>query len=90
MRIDPTIGQAVRGVDDAGKTASSRPKAAAPQDSQGLEIGLSQQRLVDAARQAPEVRADAVAEAKRLLKTGQLDTPEAAVRAAAAIVERGV
>jgi hypothetical protein len=42
------------------------------------------------AAEAPEVRPDAVAEAKRLLASGSLDTPEAAVRAAERLLRDGV
>lgn len=90
MRIDATTSKAARGADDAGKTAASRPQSAALPLDQGLEVTSSQQRLIDAARQAPAVRAEMVAEATKLLQAGQLDTPEAAMRAAAAILDRGL
>ena len=56
----------------------------------GAELVLSQQRLISEAVAAAEVRAKAVEEARNLLQTGQLDTPEAAERAAVAILERGL
>ena len=42
------------------------------------------------AARTPDVRSDAVAEARRLLEAGELDTPEALTRAAEAIVDQGV
>jgi hypothetical protein len=42
------------------------------------------------AAEAPEVRPDAVAEAKRLLASGSLDTPEAAGKAAERLLRDGI
>ncbi|MBL7134487.1 MAG: hypothetical protein ISS78_10350 [Phycisphaerae bacterium] len=41
-------------------------------------------------RNTPEVNAEAVAEARRLMAAGELDTPEAVLRAAEAIVDGGI
>lgn len=46
--------------------------------------------LVRQAAASPEVNAQAVADARRLLQAGQLDTPEAARAAAEAILTRGL
>ena len=46
--------------------------------------------LVSQALATDEVRMQAVEEARMLLQTGQLDTPEAIERTARAIVERGL
>jgi len=42
------------------------------------------------AKSSPEVNADAVAEARRLMEAGLLDTPEAVLKAAQAIVDNGI
>ncbi len=46
--------------------------------------------LVRKAKDAPEVRAELVAEARRLIEAGELDTPQAAKAAAEAIITRGL
>lgn len=48
------------------------------------------QALANLAASAPEIREDAVAEAKRLLESGQLSSMEAIRRAAEAILDRGI
>lgn len=45
---------------------------------------------VEKARAAGAINTAAVAEARRLLESGELDTPEAARRAAEAILEQGL
>jgi hypothetical protein len=42
------------------------------------------------AKSSPEVNTDAVAEARRLMEAGLLDTPEAVLKAAQAIVDNGI
>ncbi|MGB2821963.1 MAG: hypothetical protein WBF17_13350 [Phycisphaerae bacterium] len=56
----------------------------------GAEVISSQERLIAAASAAEEINAKAVEEARALLQAGQLDTPEAADRAAEAILKMGL
>ena len=53
-------------------------------------ISTPPQRYVREALAAEDVDLAAIAEAKRLIASGQLDTPEAVKRAAEAIVELGI
>jgi len=68
------------GVGDATK-ASGNPEAIA---------GSEFQDLVRQAANVPDVNAQAVTEAKRLLKSGELSSPEAIRRAAEAMLRRGI
>jgi hypothetical protein len=45
---------------------------------------------VEKVRLTPEINAQAVAEARRLMEAGELDTPEAIRRAAQAMVDGGI
>lgn len=58
----------------------------------GDEVVLSAppQEYVRQVRQAQDVDVQAVAEAKRLIAAGELDTPEAIQRAAEIITDRGI
>jgi len=53
-------------------------------------IATTWARYVRAAMAAEDINEQAVAEARRLLASGQLDTPEAARRAAEALVNHGI
>jgi len=59
----------------------------------GNPEALASSEFQDLVRQAagvPDVNAQAVAEAKRLLKSGELSSPEAISRAAEAMLRRGI
>ena len=56
----------------------------------GAEVISSQERLITDAGAVAEVNTQAVAEAKALLESGALDTPEAAGRAAKAMLDIGL
>ncbi len=94
MHIEPTQGLDALGSPDgarhrpqpnevpsAGREAAAEPardEAAVPAD------------YVSQAAGAAEVRPDAVAEARRLIESGELDTAEAAAAAAEAILTLGI
>jgi len=59
-------------------------------DAGAAEVVLSQQRLIAEAAAAEAVDARAVEEARTLLLAGELDTPEAAERAAQAMLAKGL
>lgn len=59
-------------------------------DGKALDVVSSQQRLIAAAAQADEIDSKAVEQAKADLQSGLLDTPQAALRAAQAILDRGL
>lgn len=59
-------------------------------DSAGGPAGPAFQPYVARAREAEEVRLAEVEEAKRLIAAGELDTPEAAQRAAEALLRLGI
>jgi hypothetical protein len=56
----------------------------------GAQVLWSQEKLISAASAAPEINAQAVAEARALLESGQLDTPQAAQSAAQRILDLGL
>ncbi len=79
------------GLGKDGKDARMAGKAdAGSAGESAAEITAAKPALVRQAAAAPEVNAQAVAEARRLLQAGQLDTPQAARAAAEAILTRGV
>lgn len=94
MRIDPTQPlnpQAVPG----GKPATQKPaESLAGADAEpvvdGVEIRSRHATLLRQAAAADEIDQAAVAEARRLLTEGKLDTPDAARRAAEAILRLGL
>lgn len=90
MRIDVTSGagpyKAADGKADKAKEAKGQPASSGPK---GAEVILSQEGLIAAARNAEEINTQAVEEARGLLESGQLDTAEAAERAAKAILDLG-
>ena len=55
----------------------------------GVEAGAAKTAHVQSALAADEIDLAAVAEARRLLQEGMLDTPEAALRAAQILIDRG-
>lgn len=90
MRIDGTIRpERSKLTEIAGD--SSGPKAAPAQADGGAasapKIDAHLQPYLDKARQAPEIDMDAVLAARKLLDEGKLDTPDAILRAAQAMVD---
>ena len=93
MRIDGTFGYETGGVTGkngpAGQRAGKAPRAVRPDA--GVEVAASaHQTYIEKALAAAEVDASAVAEARRLLDEGLLDTSEAVERLADAIVTGGL
>ena len=68
------------------KTASASPEGGVD----GSQILAAQREVIAQARRAEKVDLQAVEEARRLIASGELDTPEAARRAAQAIIELGL
>jgi len=92
VRVDGTYGLGPK-----SRAEEADPKAQSPQGHSiesdpdgGAEVVFSQERLVAAATNVEEVNLSAVEEARALLDAGQLDTPEAAQRAAEAILKTGL
>lgn len=56
----------------------------------GVGLGSARQSLMETILAVPEVNAQAVAEAKKALLAGELDTPQAARRAAEAMLDQGL
>jgi len=99
--IEPTGASPVRidgaYIPDVPKSGDERaegtglPKGAPADPGAGsAEVVRSHQRLAGLAAAADEVNAKAVEEARKLLQSGQLDTDEAAERAARALLEEGM
>jgi len=92
VRIDGTSGY------DAYRLAGEKPTAAqkeakAPPSTEpqaGVEVAESARKYIDQALAAQTADSTAVEEARKLIASGQLDTPEAIDRAAQAIVDRGL
>lgn len=76
-----------------GKASACTSKSS---DARGADAGdgagrtSAQQSLIEAAGAVKDVNPQAVEEARNALRSGELDTPEAARRAAEAILEQGV
>jgi hypothetical protein len=93
VRIDGTYGLEPRKAaeeKDAKAPGAKGAAAPAPAAAGGAQVVWSQEKLISAASAAPEIDAQAVAEARALLESGQLDTPQAAYRAAQRIVDLGL
>ncbi|RKY23863.1 MAG: hypothetical protein DRP83_08545 [Planctomycetota bacterium] len=95
MRIDGQIGyeypKPLGGEEKPSRSKLPGPEQAATQGSgKGEQLAPGQRSLIQAALAVEDVDTAAVAEAKELLESGQLDTPEAARRAAKNMIERGL
>ena len=96
MRIDGTYKPLMPGTSplgDAIDAAKTLPQASASQGNPGEASGVAANSLasyVEKVHLTPEINAQAVAEARRLMEAGELDTPEAIQRAAQAIVDGGI
>ncbi|MBM4019088.1 MAG: hypothetical protein FJ288_12295 [Planctomycetes bacterium] len=93
MHVNRTEGYNTPGVPDGtpGLAKAGPEGGARKADPNG--VALSESALAALVRQAAaadEVNSGAVADARRLLESGQLDTPEAIRRAAESILNRGV
>ena len=94
MRIDGTNGAELHGAPEGAPTSrhpGGPPRGQDPAAGEGLPAsGAEYQSYVQKAAACKEVDLEAVAEAKGLLESGQLDTPDAAQRAAERIVTLGI
>lgn len=96
MRIDGTYRPQSPGANplsDALDAAKTAPQAPAGRGDPGEPPAIGADSVasyVEKVRNTPEVNAEAVAEARRLMAAGELDTPEAVLRAAEAIVDGGI
>jgi len=95
MQIEPTQGHDPLGLPEGGRPAQPTGPAAHPPDLKPAETAVPPADLhaylarAGTADDAP-IRDAAVAEAKRLLASGALDTPDAVERAAEAILTIGI
>ncbi len=96
MRIDGTYKPLTPGTNpltDALDAARTLPQAPALQGDSGEGATVAANSLasyVEKVRITPEINAQAVAEARRLMEAGELDTSDAIQRAAQAIVDGGI
>ena len=92
MRIDGTFGYDAYGMAGKGRSPGQGPakvpRAIAAQV--GVEVADSTRKYIDQAAATPAVDSSAVEEARKLLASGLLDTPEAIDRVAQAIVDKGL
>lgn len=83
MRIDGTSDIQRRSIQDNMAPASgARAEAVVPMEQGQVQVQQDCAAYIQKAGQVEDVNLQAVAEAKRLMQTGQLDTPEALLRAA--------
>lgn len=92
MRVEGTNGAQQEGL-PAGKPAGAVPPRPRPTDvrpaADSTQVNPAEPSHTQKALAAQEVDLAAVAEARRLLQEGKLDTPEAARRAAEILIDRG-
>lgn len=92
MRIEGFIGPEYSNL-PGGKTSSSKSKAGhsgSMGQTDGAKLVSAHESLIQAAVAAEEVNVRAVEEARAMLESGQLDTPEAARRVAESLVDLGL
>ena len=90
MRIDGASGYDVHAAGPNSRAPGQQPAKATRSIQPGVEVDRSARKYIDQAIAAEEVDLAAVAEAKKLLADGLLDTPEAIGRVANVIVQRGL
>jgi hypothetical protein len=93
VRIDKTNGFEPQGLPPGGRPAAKPGKLASPTADEavdGAQIDLTSSALVRQAAASADINAAAVQEARKLLQSGQLDTPAAIRRAAQAIIDTGL
>lgn len=93
VRVDGTFGKDPLGPPGGRDKAQRPPGAAAPRaDEKETDriVSSSLAPLIRRASEADEVNSQAVREAKKALQAGELDTPEAAQRAAKNILDVGL
>lgn len=94
MRIDGTNGfktpDAASLAQGAGKPTAQAGLFKLPEETATSALPAEGQAYVAQAAAAPEINQSAVAEARRLLQSGQLSSPDAVRRAAEAILRNGI
>jgi len=92
VRIDGTNGVPPRPLADAASSQGKPAKSAEPTrlDGKLASVPPAQLPYVHAALASEEVNSQAVEEARKLLESGQLDTPEAILGAAKAILDKRI
>ena len=94
MRIDGTHGLEPQGLPEGNPSLPKTPHPGdvdqAQSSAEDIIVSRSHEPYIRQAMAAEEVNTQAVAEARKLLRSGQLDTPEAARRAAQAILRLGI
>ncbi len=93
MRIDGTQGAGPNGLNEASAaTGKHVPPASvgAAKPAEALEFDSVHGAYVRKAAAGDSIDAATVAQARKLLESGQLDTPEAALRAADRMLDRGL
>jgi hypothetical protein len=93
MRVDGTHGIEPQGLPEGRPPAQAAKTPTSAADKTGVDSSqllAAQAPYIQAALAAQDVDAAAVEEAKKLLRSGQLDTPEAIQKAAQRILELGV
>ena len=92
MRIDPTHGPEPQGLPE-GKPGATKPTGPAGAEEKpttdSAELLATHKPYVRKAMEADEIDLQAVQEAKRLLESGQLFSPEAVLRAARNLLADG-
>ena len=94
MHVEPASGYKPPAVPDTakglGKADTLAPDAARVADSTSPSVQAEAAVYVRLAAKVPEIDQDAVAEARRLLESGELATPESIRRAAERILRDGI
>jgi hypothetical protein len=91
VRIDKTQGLGPQELPDAARSTAKSGKPAQPAgDVDGANLNLTTAALLRPAVDTPDVDTDAVEQARQLLKSGQLDSPDACLRAARNMLDKGI
>jgi hypothetical protein len=93
MQIERTNGLGGPGAADGGQPLPRPGSKAAGAKKTAGDTDIQAQSAVDfaeLARKAPDVNTDAVAQARQLLESGQLSTPDAVRRAAESMLRHGI
>ena len=92
MKIDSTFGLEIYGPGGKSKPSAGKAAQGSKSAAAGHEVSISalEKKYLSQVQGVAEVNFAAVADAKKLIASGQLDTPEATDRLASKIVEQGV
>ncbi len=93
MRINPTTGYEARNVHEDRSSPASAPRKGEPRQTgavDGSKLGQAARPYLQKARELDEANTSAVEEARSLIASGELDTPDAARAVAEALLNHGV